>query len=302
VLSAFAYSITYEDLMFTKKLFLSLTLVAFTACSKDDTTDATDSGSTDSGSTDSGIVSTDTGETQPTGFSMSGVALDLATLVPAVEGLCIAAADPTKALGGGELEILAGAQIGADGAFLIEGVTTTSAVGLFMVVQDCEGAAEMTVMPTATGVAPSSYGELGDGDALEGLTMLSISGPAAQGMDMSLTGVGYEGGSVIISGLMAGFVRDAEGAAIAGATVSCTTGDNKPCAPVFYADADPTVGGMFASEEGVNGATRAATGGLFIVPGAPIFTYSAMAEGYTFQDQLFGSVPGLATFMTFVAD
>jgi hypothetical protein len=302
VLSAFAYSITYEDLMLTKKLFLSLALVVFTGCSKDDTTDATDSGSTDSGSTDSGIVSTDTGETQPTGFSMSGVALDLATLTPAPEGLCIAAADPTKALGGGDLEILAGSQIGADGAFLIEGVTTTSAVGLFMVVQDCEGAEEMTVMPTATGVAPSSYGELGDGDSLEGLTMLSISAQAAQGMDASLQGVGYNGDSVTTTGLMAGFVRDAEGTPIAGATVSCTDGNGDPCAPVFYADADPSDGGLFANSTGVNAGTVAEANGLFVVPGAPIFTYSATADGHAFQDQLFGSVPGLATFMTFFAD
>jgi hypothetical protein len=38
------------------------------------------------------------------------------------------------------------------------------------------------------------------------------------------------------------------------------------------------------------------------VPGAPIFTYSAAHTDYNFTDQIFGSVPGLATFMTFIAD
>ena len=144
---------------------------------------------------------------------MSGTAIDLGTLTPAAEGLCILAADPTPALGGGDLDVLAGGQIGADGQFTIEGVTTTSTVGLFMVIQDCDGAPEVTVMPTATGVSPASYAELGDGDALDGLTMLSIDNSLTEGVDASLAGVGYAG-SIVTDGMMAGFVQDSAGAAI----------------------------------------------------------------------------------------
>jgi hypothetical protein len=281
--------------MFLKKLSISMTIIALVACGRgDDSDDSTDSGTTDSGTTDSG-------DTEPAGFSMSGDALDLGTFEPAAEGLCIYAADPTAALGGGAIEILAGSQIGADGAFTIEGVVTTSGVGLFMVVQDCDTAPDATVMPTATGVAAASYAALGDGDALTGLTMLSINNTLAEGVDASLQGVGYTG-SIVTDGMMAGFVRDNAGAPIAGATVSCVTGDGSPCAIAYYADAEPEVGGLFAGAAGINTSTVAETGGLFMVPGAPIFTYSAAADGYVFQDQLFGSVPGLATFMTFVAD
>ena len=291
--------------MLIKKLTLALSLVALTACGGRGDDDSTDSGSTDSGSTDSGSTdsgSTDSGDTDPTGFAMSGMALDLGTLAPAAEGLCVYAADPTKAMGGGELDILGGSQIGAAGAFTIENIVTTSVVGLFVIVQDCADATEATVVPTATGVSPGNVASVSDGETLEGLTMLSINNAMATGIDMSLTGVGYEGGSVQETGMMAGFVMDNASAPIADATVSCTTGNGTPCAPVFYADADPTVGGLFAGAAGINTGTAIEAGGLFVVPGAPIFTYSAAHNDYTFTDQIFGSVPGLATFMTFFAE
>jgi len=286
--------------MLIKKLSLVLSLVALTACGGSSDDDSTDSGATDSGSTDSG--STDSGTTDPSGFSMTGSALDLATLGPAAEGLCVYAADPTAAMGGGALDILGGSQIGAAGAFTIDNVVTSSVVGLFVIVQDCEGAAETTVMPTATGVSPGDVASVGDGETLEGLIMLSISNQMAQGINMSLTNIGYDGGDITTTGMMAGFVRDNATAPIAGATVGCTTGDGTPCASVFYADAEPMAGGLFASDTAVNTSTVAEAGGLFVVPAAPIFTYSAAHADYTFTDQIFGSVPGLATFMTFFAE
>ena len=118
-------------------LATSLSLIGCGTETDDETTTSTTSGTTAT-------------STAPAGFHISGTATDLLTGMPAGEGLCIHASDPTAAITGGEIEILASAVIGEGGAYVVENVTTTSMLGILMLVEDCDQAgSEMT---TATGI------------------------------------------------------------------------------------------------------------------------------------------------------
>ena len=63
----------------------------------------------------------------------------------------------------------------------------------------------------------------------------------------------------------------------------------------------PTGGWFYDSS---TGAVASATGsnGMFIIPGAPITTYTATAEGHTFDSLTSGSLPGVALFIALTAD
>ena len=47
--------------------------------------------------------------------------------------------------------------------------------------------------------------------------------------------------------------------------------------------------------------TVAAAGSLFIIPGAPVYSYACSAKGYTFDSVMAGSQPGYAVIVKFVA-
>jgi hypothetical protein len=98
-------------------------------------------------------------------------------------------------------------------------------------------------------------------------------------------------GDVNVDGVVVGFVLDANGTPVAGATVTGSMGGTP-----FYGDSDAT-DGLFAT----GGTTNAATAeeGLFVVPAGPIGTYEADDGGtHDFQSQLMGSLPAYAAFYT----
>lgn len=148
------------------KILLPFALFALAACSdksEDDTAAADDSSATDDSAA-------------PGGFTISGTAKNLLTGAAATEGLCVDVADPTAALGGGEIEIIASSTVGAGGAYTVEHIETTSVVGLLNIVQDCAGSGP-TVLPTATGIKEDIAG-LGDGDVVSDYTIFSIDAEA----------------------------------------------------------------------------------------------------------------------------
>ena len=265
------------------RLFPLLTLgllVSLGACTGDKTTgdDSTSTGDDSSGGgDDSGAVE---------GITISGTASNLLTGAAATAGLCVVAADPTAAVAGGELTILATSTVNADGTFSVSGVANTSAVGLLVIVEDCEGEGP-TVLPTATGIKKDDYYDLAAGATLSDRQIYSIDATSQGAFQAGLTAAGYTG-DLATDGALVGFVLDSSGSPVGGATVA-----GPGTATTYYLNAD----GSFDTD-----GTDASVNALFVIPAAPVFTYTASADGYTFSSVLAGSQPGYAVLIRFVAD
>ena len=253
-------------------------IFALGACSGDKSSDTSGTG------TDSGTGGDDT-SASAVHFSVSGSAANLLTGAAAAADLCVAVADPTAAIGGGELEILGSSTVGADGSFEVDDITTTSSVGLLVLVQDCEGDA-VTVLPTATGIPKDSYIDLVEGDVISDFTAYSIDGTSQTSIQASLESAGYTG-DLGTDGALVGFVFDSSGAPIDGATVAGASSST-----TYYAASD----GSYNTTS-----TAADANAMFMIPAAPVYNYSATAMGYTFTNVLAGSQPGFAVVIKFVA-
>ena len=259
---------------------------------------ATGCGSEDDTDTDAGDTDTDDTDVVEGGFSIEGTAVDLALSVPSAEGLCVNVSDPTPAIAGGEPLVLAETTTAADGTYTLEDITTTSSLGLLVGVSDCPEATARTGMPTATGIAASSYSSLGDGDNLPGQTSYSINAELEAGVDGSLTAAGYTGDPIGTAGTFVGFVFDADGYPLADATVECTSDET---VLTYYQDTDPN-DGLFTTMGAVNTGTDATASSLFWIPGAPIGNYEADHATSTFESQLGGSSAGTAVLIAFDAE
>jgi hypothetical protein len=257
---------------------LALASVLSLGCGDDDPSDDTNTDDTD----------TDIPETT---ITINGTAVDLASQVPAAEGLCAAIIDPTPAVTGGDAITVVETTVGAGGAFTAEKIPTTPPFGMFAQVGDCEGA-EATVWTSLTGMLAPQYQNLNDGDSLD-VTAFSISLEMLAGIEASLDAVG-EDRSAQEAGAMVGWVFDSAGNPIAGATVSC--GDD--CGPFYYFDQD-SADGLFSTAGAANAATDAS--GMLIMLDPPTANYAAAADGYEFDGFLFGGNPGFATFAAFYA-
>jgi len=263
---------------------LAVTSLVLTGCGKDDG---------DTGSTDGGTTPADDTSVGAASFSIEGTALDFAAQAPAAEGLCVYATDPTDALGGGDLIILSSSTVGAGGAFNLEGVVTESVLGLLILVQDCNN--EGTVMPSATGVAAEDYESLADGDVVAGRNAYVLSADFQAGIDQSVAAAG--GSSDIgTEGALLGFVFDASGTPVSGATVDCGG-----CADIYYGDADSADGLFTSAKTGINASTDATASGLWVVPGGPVSSYTCEDGANSYDSLLVGSQPGIAVFVAFYA-
>ena len=245
-----------------------------------DTSETGDTGDTDTGDTDTGTVS---------GFTVSGTLIDLSIGAPlSGTGLSVAVADPTPALAGGEMEILATGTVDAAGAFSVPGVVTTSSVGLFVVVTGSG------VMNSAAGVSSAAYAGLGDGDVLSGVSAYVVTSTLATGVNGSIAAVGGSH-DIVTEGALFGFVFDVTGTPVAGAQAGCS-GCGTP--DFYYADHDPT-DGLFSTGMSANTGTDPLANAMFVVPGAPIASYFADDGGtHDFVSQLGGSLPGFAAFIS----
>jgi hypothetical protein len=272
---------------------LTLLTLLLTACSGDGDTGGTtgDGGTTDGGTTDGG---TSDGGTTDGGITITGTANDLVTGAAAAEGLCIYAADPTAAITGGELTIIASGITDASGAWSLSNVSTSSQVGLLMLAQDC-GKGTLAVMPTATGISSSSYSGLADGDTLADVTSYVVDSTLQAGIDASLAAAQYSG-SIATEGALLGFVFDTGGTPLSGVTVTGTGSGTT----TYYADADSTDGLFTSATTGVNSSTDAYANAMFVIPAAPIWSYTAEDGGaHTFASVLAGSQPGYAVVVAF---
>lgn len=226
------------------------------------------------------------------GFAIAGSIKDLVTLDPPEnpESLCAYALDPTPVLSGGEPEEMAAAAVCDNGDYEVSGITNPPSIGMFISIADCEGN-EPSVMKSATGVDYDDVKDLGDGDTLENQTAYLVTLTLGESIDENLTE--FEGNSVE-TGFMSGFVLDESGNPVSGGAVACSG-----CVEFYYMDTDHS-DGLFVTAGERNISTDAEAGAIFVAPAAPIFTYAASDGGaHTWDSQLFGSLPGYASFLLF---
>jgi hypothetical protein len=229
------------------------------------------------------------------GFAVKGATLDLGTGGSAAAGLCIRAVDPTPAITGGAPTLLASSEVCDDGTYVVAGVASVPAIGMFLLIDDCEGAAD-TVMLTATGISPDTLAGLGDGDALEGIEALSVSLDWVATEQADLEALGWSG-DLATSGYMAGLVEDAGGDPVAGATVACAG-----CVPAIYYEDGDASDGIYGQGATANTATTVEGSGIFMIPAAPIFSYTCDDGGaHTWESTLLGSLPAYAVYIRFTA-
>ena len=230
-----------------------------------------------------------------TGFAVSGMIEDLATGEGPLDptALCAYALDPTPVLSGGEPIVMAASAVCDTGEYFVGGLSNPPSIGMFISIADCDASAP-TVMKSATGVDFDDVKDLGDGDVFEDKTAYLVTLEYGQEVDANLQD--YDGDAVS-TGFMAGFVMDLDYDYVSGASLSCTG-----CADFYYLDDDPS-DGMFYTAGERNTQTDASVRSIFVAPGAPIFTYKADDGGtHTWEPQLFGSLPGYASFLLFNAD
>lgn len=235
----------------------------------------------------------DTGEVS--GFAISGTIEDLETGEGPADptALCAYALDPTPVLSGGEPIVMAASAVCDSGEYHVGGLSNPPSIGMFISIADCD-ASSPTVMRSATGIDFDDVKDLGDGDVFSDKVVYLVTLGYGQEVDSNLDD--YDGDAVT-TGFMAGFVMDLDYDYVSGASLSCTG-----CADFYYLDDDPS-DGMFYTAGERNTVTDASVRAIFVAPGAPIFTYKADDGGtHTWEPQLFGSLPGYASFLLFNAD
>ncbi len=288
-------------------LLLAANLIA---CGNKDDSESGDTGTSESaideqvegendGTDDTAAEDTGTGEAAA-GFGLSGVVTDAFTTppTPAPGGLCVMAADPTPAMVGGELAILATGFTEEGGSYSLSGIETASTLGIVIIVQDCEGdaAVEPTMYPTGTGIAFETYGELEAGDTTT-LNLHQLRMGMLSDIDAALTEAEYldappesDGApsTFTAQGGLIAFMRDADGVPVPNATIDCAAG----YCPTYYNANAGGDGLSFMGDDGL--ATETGMDGLAFLPGAPITNYSGSHASIEFESRTMGSLPGVA--------
>jgi hypothetical protein len=228
------------------------------------------------------------------GFSINGIIQDLVTKEgpPDPSILCAYALDPTPVLSGGEPIVMAASQVCDNGEYSVGGLSNPPSIGMFISIADCDSGTP-TVMKSATGVDFDDVKDLGNGDSHDNHTAYLVSIELGQTVSDSLTDFD---GNAVETGFMSGFVLDVNEEAVSGGVLSCGN-----CADFYYMDTDDS-DGLFVTNGTRNTETNASAGAIFVAPAAPIFTYEAADGGvHTWEPQLFGSLPGYASFLLFNA-
>jgi hypothetical protein len=222
------------------------------------------------------------------GYRVEGVVSDIETGAALAAGLCATAIDPTPAVTGGDPTLLASAAVCEDGRFVIAGLTEAPAIGLFIGIDDCDNTVADTVMNAATGVSAEEIEGKGDGDAVSGVVAVVVRREVEA---QWATDLAYAG-SLEGDGFLAGFILDVGEQPVSGAQIDCSG-----CAEDYYLDADAS-DGLFGTASGFNPSSDAAAGAMFLLPAAPVFTFTCADGGaHTWENRLFGSVPGIGAFI-----
>jgi hypothetical protein len=240
-----------------------------------------------------------------TGYRVEGMVLDLETGASLDGNLCITAIDPTPAVTGGPPTTMGSAKVCDGGEFIVANLDMAPAIGMFLVVDDCEEPPETDsgtydpdqVFRTATGINGDAIAELGDGDALTGIEALVVTQTFAVTLQDSVELAGYTGTPLVEAGYLAGFALDASEAPVAGAQIVAGC-----CPDVYYAD-DDWSDGVFTTGSQANGSTTVEGGAMWLIPGAPVFTYEVDDGGtHTWEPGLRGSLPAYGVFIDFIAE
>jgi hypothetical protein len=225
------------------------------------------------------------------GYALEGTARDVETGEAPPEGLCASAIDPAPAVSGGDPVVLATAPA-ADGMFSVGGITDNPSLGVFLGIDDCADSGADVVINAATGIAVEEIAGKGTGDVVGGIDAVFVTHELEGRWAADLGWPGELGAD----GFLAGFVVDATGAPVSGASVDC-----QGCADDYYLDGNPS-DGLFGDGTTFNDTTDAAADALFFIPAAPIFNYTCSDGGaHTWNPTLFGSVPGIGAFIQFDA-
>lgn len=248
--------------MTCKALFpmLALSLGACAGDTKDDTSGADD-----------------TADTAAETYTLQGSAIVLGPdRDPAPEGMCVTIFDPTNAVTGGEPDTLAQTTLAADGSFSAD--LAADGAPLLIVIDDCNATSAPIVFPTGTPVQPEAVAGVQAGDTLAVIaTSMSISTFDAISAGLAAAG---DTTDVATDGMLLALIMDAaDQSLVPNATLSCGG------CTAYYNDADPS-DGPFTTAGVLN-----TSGSVAIVPAAPIATYTAVADGYTFPSGVGGAIP-----------
>ncbi len=235
------------------------------------------------------------------GINITGTAIDLATGAPLAVAdtgdspLCVAAIDPTPAVTSGEAPTtLAASTLCDDGTYILSGIAEIPPIGVMVQIDDCND--EGTVMRSVTGVGADMFKGAAAGFTLEDITARSMSATTRDEMNSELTGYGMKF-DLATDGFLAGDSFDSAMAPVSGATVTCGACKNNPT----YYQVGTTAGAMFGDGSTPATTTNADGGSFFIVPAAPINTYTCDDGSHTWDGTLLGSLPGYGVFIRFIA-
>ncbi len=208
--------------------------------------------------------------------------------LPAPEGTCVRLFNPDDGLDGSTPEALAEGTVGAGGAYRLTGITRWAGSPPLVVIDDCD-TDPPRVFPTGTPVPPELVEPVTDGGTVTGVVSVALGVETFDAIAASLAAAG-DTTDLASAGLMMGFLWGDDEAGIEGAQVVCET------CTVYYGDGDATDGAFTTAGTRNTAATRS---GFYAIPGAPIETYSAVAEGYSFVSTPMGAIPGGALLMIF---
>ena len=237
------------------------------------------------------------GETEAATFSVSGVVMDMG--VPPLpsdivtKSCTVSALDPSAAVSGGVPTVIATAPVQSDGSYRVEGIDVKPPLGLVLNVAGCPNAEDV---PTNTGVAVETYQDLPDGGEITSKVIYRISAELGQHIDEDLAKSAYKGKGIVPDGALLAFIVTDDKTPVQGATLTCTT-----CgAEYFYFDNDRPDSGYFMTAGKLNTSTNALTGGMVLVPAAPIYQYTADDGGeHEFETRTLGSQAGSVLISSF---
>jgi len=229
------------------------------------------------------------GEPAAETFSISGVVMDMGVppLGNIVTKSCtVSALDPSTAVSGGLPTVIATAPVESDGSYKVEGIDVKPQLGITLLVTDCPNADDV---PTNTGVAVETYQDLPDGGEITDKVAYRIPAELGQNIDADLAKSGWKGKGLVADGALLAFIMTDAKVPVQGATLTCTT-----CgASYYYFDNDRPDSGYFETGGKLNTSTSAFTGGMVLVPAAPIYQYTADDGGkHEFETRTLGSQPG----------
>ncbi len=236
-------------------------------------------------------ATTETG-TPESGFDIQGTALLFEEDgAPAPEGSCVSVIDPRDITEGSGPPVLAETTVGAAGVFALDAVPVQEYPPLILL-DECGATPPATIFATTSGLPPELIDGVGDGDVVSEAEIVALTLERLHALEVDLGIAGFSG-DLGEEGLLVGFVRGADRQPLAGATIDCAG------CTAWYGDEDDS-DGLFTTGDATN--TETSVTGFFVIPGAPLGGYSAVASGYTFMRLEIAALPRTASVINLVGE